>query len=82
MPVVPRIRRTEPIGHVTRTADPIPVVLTLHWHTGEDSQVDGWAVAWTSSSVEVRWDFQGSPRTDWVAVGDVGRVETVSRRRG
>ncbi|WP_143447806.1 hypothetical protein [Kineosporia sp. R_H_3] len=74
MPAVPRFRRTEPTGPVTRAPEPIPVLATIRWHAGHATEEQALAVAWTRNAVEVTWtDPWGAERTDWVEASDVRR---------
>ena len=38
MPAVPRFRRTEPTGPVTKAPEPIPVLATIRWHAGHATE--------------------------------------------
>ncbi len=74
MTSIPRIARAVPTEPATRAARPIPVVVALHWATGQDTEVEAEAVAWTRDAVEVSWvPPDGHRRSDWVAAADVRR---------
>jgi hypothetical protein len=73
MVAVPRIARAIPKGDVTRPQEGIPVVARLRWASGHDVDVPAVAVAWTREAVEIRWQYQGDTRTDWIPAGDVRR---------
>jgi hypothetical protein len=74
MSAVPRIARVIPHGAITRPADGIPVVARLRWANGEDVDVVAVAIAWTRQSVEIRWQYYGEFRTDWISPADVRRT--------
>ena len=69
----PQIARVVPKGPVTRSIAGIRLVARLRWPDGRAIDVPATAIAWTEDAVEIRWEYQGKVRTDWVAVGDVRR---------
>jgi hypothetical protein len=69
----PRIYRVVPDGPVVEAPAPIAVVVAMPWVMSEPSDVEGFAVAWTRTAVQVEWSWQGSPRRDWVAASHVRR---------
>jgi hypothetical protein len=73
MVAVPRFARAVPTGPVSRPELGIPVVARLRWAHGNDVDVPAVAIAWTQQAVEIRWQYQGDVRTDWIPAGDVRR---------
>lgn len=74
MPQVPRIRRSMPSTSATRPQQPIPVVASIPWHSGEPTEVEALAVAWTDQDVEIEWTTPwGDRRRDWIAAAYVTR---------
>jgi hypothetical protein len=74
MPSVPRILRLAPTGQVTRPPDPIPVIATVRWQTGDAVDIEAHATAWTRDAVQIIWSPDGDPpRTDWIPAIDVRR---------
>jgi hypothetical protein len=75
MPSVPRIRRAVVNeAEVYRPTAPVPVIASLHWGvSGMTQEVEGLVTAWTRSAVELRWEWQGQRRTDWVEARCVRR---------
>ncbi len=53
MPQVPRIRRTKPSADSYVPERPVAVEVTMIWHHGGETDLDGLAVAWTPKEVEV-----------------------------
>jgi hypothetical protein len=72
---MPRIVRAIPRGPVTRPDHAIPVIASIRWHDGRDTDVPAFANAWTSEAVEITWEAPGlGLRTDWIPAGDVRRT--------
>jgi hypothetical protein len=73
---IPRIVRAVPRGSVTRPGHALPVIASIRWHDGRDTDVPAFANAWTSDAVEITWDAPGlGLRTDWIPAEDVRRTQ-------
>ncbi len=68
-----RIVRAVPTGPITRPDTPVPVVVTIHWHRGDITEMDATALAWTSNAVEVEWRSHLGLRSDWIPADQVRR---------
>ena len=71
MAMVPRILRSLPHGPISRPGTSVPVIARLRWANGQQTDVSALAVAWTYDSVEIRWEYRGESRTDWISATDV-----------
>lgn len=71
MTMVPRILRSLPHGPISRPGTSVPVTARLRWANGQQTDVSALAVAWTYDSVEIRWEYRGESRTDWISATDV-----------
>jgi hypothetical protein len=81
VPSVPRIARVLPQGPVSRPGQAVPVTARLRWANGQEVDLPALAVAWTHASVEIRWEYDGVLRTDWISARDVRRRAVHPLRR-
>ena len=68
-----RIVRAVPSGPITRPNTPGPVLVTIHWHRGDITEMDATALAWTADAVEVEWRSHLGLRCDWLPAQHVRR---------
>ena len=77
-----RMITVEPIGPVTKTMDPIPVVAMLRWAPPFDGRPEPrpmLAVAWTQAQVLVRRSWPETSTEAWLPARDVHRIHELAR---
>lgn len=74
-----RIVRAVPSGAVTRPTAGVAVIVTIHWSTGETSETEALATAWTANAVEIAWASPIGLRQDWVPAAHVRRPDRPAR---
>jgi hypothetical protein len=66
-----------PSSDATRPVQPLAVLASIPWHSGEPTEVEALAVAWTAQEVEVEWTTPwGALRRDWIAAAYVRRLSS------
>lgn len=77
-----RLQTVEPIGPVTQTMDPIPVVAIYRWappFEGRPEPRAVLAVAWTQAQVLVRRSWPETSTEAWLPARDVHRIQELAR---